>query len=127
VKDVRAFIGFANFYRRFINHFSYLVAPLVNLTRKDVAFIFDEPCRKAFDDLKKAFVTAPVLRHFDPDLRIIVEADASDYVTAGVLSQYDVEGVLRPVAYYSKRINPAKNNYEIYNKELLAIICCFEQ
>ena len=90
-------------------------------------FIFNKPCKKAFNDLKKAFVTAPVLWHFDPDLRIIVEADASDYVTAGVLSQYDVEGVLRPVAYYSKRINPAKNNYEIYDKELLAIICCFEQ
>ena len=61
VKDVRAFIGFANFYRRFINHFSYLVAPLVNLTRKDVAFIFDKPYRKAFNNLKKAFVTAPIL------------------------------------------------------------------
>jgi hypothetical protein len=75
--------------------------------------------------LKQAFTTAPILRHFDPDLPIVVEADASDYVTAGVLSQYDVDGTLRPVAYYSKRMNPAENNYEIYDKELLAIVRCF--
>ena len=90
-------------------------------------FSFNDSCRKAFNDLKQAFTTAPILRHFDPDLPIVVEADASDYVTAGVLSQYDVDGTLRPVAYYSKRMNPAENNYEIYDKELLAIVRCFEQ
>jgi hypothetical protein len=57
----------------------------------------------------------------------VVEADASDYVTASVLSQHDTDGVLRPIAYYSKRINLVENNYEIYNKELLAIVRCFKQ
>jgi hypothetical protein len=127
VKDVRAFLGFANFYRRFINDFSGLTTPLIALTKKDAKFAFDDPCQKAFDDLKRAFTTAPILQHFDPDLPIVVEADASDYVTAGILSQRDTEGTLRPVAYFSKRMNPAENNYEIYDKELLAIVRCFEQ
>ena len=126
VKDVRAFIGFANFYRRFINDFSALVAPMISLTKKDVRFNFDSDCKRSFDRLKEAFTQAPILRHFDPELPILVEADASDYVTAGVLSQTDPEGVTRPVAYYSKRMSPAEGNYEIYDKELLAIIRCFE-
>ena len=127
VKDVRAFLGFANFYRRFIDGFSHKAAPLVALTKKDTKFLFNNSCQEAFDSLKRAFVTAPILRHFNPDLPIVVEADASDYVTAGVLSQTTPDGTLRPVAYYSKRMNPAENNYEIYDKELLAIVRCFEQ
>jgi hypothetical protein len=127
VKDVRAFLGFANFYRRFINDFSYIASPLVALTKKDARFKFDGTCQKAFETLKQAFTTAPILRHFDPELPIIVEADSSDYVTAGVLSQKDEQGELRPVAYFSKRLNPAECNYEIYDKELLAIVRCFEQ
>jgi Reverse transcriptase (RNA-dependent DNA polymerase)/RNase H-like domain found in reverse transcriptase len=86
VKDVRAFIGFANFYRRFIDLFSTIVAPLISLTKKDVPFRFDSACRLAFEKLKKAFTSAPVLRHFDPDLPCVVEADSSDYATGGVLS-----------------------------------------
>jgi hypothetical protein len=127
VKDVRAFIGFANFYRRFIDNFSALVSPLVALTRKDKAFTFDKECKKAFAYLKVMFTTAPVLQHFDPDRMSVVEADSSDYVTGGILSQYNEEGVLHPVAYFSKRLSPAECNYEIYDKELLAIIRCFEQ
>jgi hypothetical protein len=127
VRDIRAFIGFANFYRRFIDNFSGLVAPLIRLTRKDVNFRFDNECQHSFDTLKTAFTTAPILQHFDPELQCIVEADSSDYATGGVLSQYDAQGVLRPVAYFSKRLAPAECNYEIYDKELLAIIRCFEQ
>jgi hypothetical protein len=127
VKDVRAFIGFTNFYRRFIDDFSALVAPMIALTKKEVRFDFDSDCKRSFDQLKRAFTQAPILRHFDPELPILVEADASDYVVAGVLSQTDPEGVTRPVAYYSKRMSPAEGNYEIYDKELLAIVRCFEQ
>lgn len=125
--DVRAFIGFSNFYRRFIAGFSDLVKPLVELTKKNAIFTFGEACKRAFDELKNAFTTAPILKHFDPEAPCIVEADSSDYTTAGVLSQYDSDGVLHPVAFYSKRLSPAECNYEIYDKELLAIIRCFEQ
>jgi hypothetical protein len=71
-------------------------------------------------------VSAPILKHFDPCLEIILETDASDFVSAGVLSQYH-DGVLHPVAFFSKRHSPAECNYEIYDKELLVIIRAFEQ
>ena len=127
VKDVQSFLGFANFYRRFIQDYSKIVAPLTALTRKDTKFDFSDACWQAFEHLKQRFTTAPILRHFDPDLPCVVESDSSDYVSAGVLSQYDKDGILRPVAFFSKRLIPAECNYEIYDKELLAIIRCFEQ
>jgi len=127
VRDVRGFLGFANFYRRFIDGYSEIVVPLVNLTKKDQVFSFDTACQRAFKTLQEAFVSAPVLRHFDPDLPCIVEADSSDYATGGILSQVEQDGTIRPVAYFSKKLAPAEYNYEIYDKELLAIIRCFEQ
>ena len=70
---------------------------------------------------------APILRHFDPNEQCFVKTDSSDYVNAGVLSQPDGNGILHPVAYFSRRMSPAECNYEIYDKELLAIIWCFEE
>jgi hypothetical protein len=122
VKDVRAFIGFANFYRRFIDEFSDLATPLIHLTRKNMKFKWSSACQDAFDRLKTAFTTAPVLRHFDPRLPCVVEADSSDYCTGGVLLQEDADGTLKPVAYFSKKLATAECNYEICDKELLVII-----
>jgi hypothetical protein len=131
VTDVQCFLGFANFYRRFIRDYSKVVSPLTSLTKKEggkyVPFVWGPAQQKAFEDLKKAFTTAPILRHFDYDREIVVETDASDYVSAGVLSQYDDEGILHPVAFYSKKHSPAECNYEIYDKELLAIVRAFEE
>ena len=70
---------------------------------------------------------APILAHYKQGLRTIVETDSSDYVSSGVLSQLGEDGLLYPVAFFSKNLNPAECNYEIYDKELLAIIRCFEQ
>jgi hypothetical protein len=70
---------------------------------------------------------APVLRHFDYKCQIIVETDASDYISAGILSQYDDEGILHPVAFFSKKHTPAECNYEIYDKELMAIVRAFKE
>jgi hypothetical protein len=70
---------------------------------------------------------ALILHHFDHDWEVIVETDTSDYISAGILSQYDDEGVLYPVAFFSKKHSPAKCNYEIYDKELMAIIRAFEE
>jgi len=124
--DVRAFLGFANFYRRFIQGYSLVVAPMTALTRKDIKFEWLEACEKAFQQLKTAFTSAPVLKHFDPDQEVVVETDASDYVSAGILSQYDkTTGILHPVAFFSKKHSPAECNYEIYDKELMAIVRCF--
>lgn len=70
------------------------------------------------------FVSAPILMQFDPERETIVETDSSGYVVGGVLLQYDDSGVLRPCAYYSQKNTPAESNYEIYDKELLAIVKC---
>jgi hypothetical protein len=85
--DVRAFLGFANFYRRFIKDYSTIVVPIVAVTRKDHKFFWSNECEKAFHFLKDSFALASVLSHFDPDKEIIVETDASDYVSVGILSQ----------------------------------------
>jgi transposase InsO family protein len=127
VRDVRAFLGFANFYRRFIRHFSKIVQPLVGLTKKNAKFDWNDKCERAFNDLKYRFTTAPILAHFDPDLECVVETDSSDHAQGGILSQYNKDGVLHPVAFFSRKLAPAESNYEIYDKELLAIIRCFEQ
>ena len=72
-------------------------------------------------------ITAPVLRHFDPKATTYLETDASDHVSGGVLSQKDENGTFHPVAFFSKAMVPADCNYDIYDKELLAIIRCLEQ
>ncbi|KAG0154712.1 hypothetical protein PDIDSM_280 [Penicillium digitatum] len=125
--DVQAFIGFGNFYRRFIRDFSKVIAPLVRLTKKDVRFEWTPVCQLSFEALKKAFTSAPVLKAFDWSKEIVLETDASDFVSAGVLSQYDDAGILHPIAFFSKKHSAAECNYEKYDKELLAIIRCFEE
>ena len=125
--EVREFLGFANFYRRFIKDYSKVVAPMVALTKRNHTFEWDAKCSTAFQFLKTVFTSVPVLRHFNPDSEILVETDASDYVSAGILSQRVDEGVLHPVAFFSKKHTPAECNYEIYDKELMAIVRCFEE
>ncbi|MGB2685899.1 MAG: pol polyprotein, partial [Olleya sp.] len=127
VKEVQAFLGFANFYRRFIRDFSKITKPLTELTRKDTVFKWDEPAAEAFEELKKTFTSAPVLAMFDPEQKIVLETDASDYAIGACLSQPGVDGKLRPVAYYSRKLSPAELSYDVYNKEMLAIVVAFEQ
>jgi hypothetical protein len=69
----------------------------------------------------------PVLAHFDLDRDVIVKMDASNYVSAGVLSQYDNHNILYPMAYFSKKHSPIECNYKMYDKELMAIIRAFEE
>jgi hypothetical protein len=121
VKDVQSFLGFANFYRRFIFNYSDIVVPLTRLTRKGVLWDFSEDCRKSFETLKKAFTSAPVLTHWIPNVPIVVETDASDYAIAGILSIVCPDSELRPVAFYSRTLTAPELNYDTHDKELLAI------
>ena len=127
LKEVQSFIAFANFYHQFIKDFAKLASPLTALTKKNVAFKWETPEQHTFESIKKAFSTAPILQHFDPEKECVVETDASDYISGAVLSQPDHEGVLHPVAFLSHHHLPAECNYEIYDKELLAIVHAFEE
>jgi hypothetical protein len=71
-------------------------------------------------------MSAPVLTQFDPNYDVIIETDTSDYISAGVLSQYDHDGILHLVTYFSKKYFLAECNYKIYDKEIMAIVCTFE-
>ena len=126
LKQVQAFLGLCNYYRRFIKNFSKIAKPLTYLTRKDQVFDWDSKCQAAFDQLKEQISSAPVLMHFHPERTVYLETDSSDTQSGGVLSQKDDADVLHPVAFFSKTMSPAECNYDIYDKELLAIIRCFE-
>ena len=126
VRDIQSFLGFANFYRRFIPSYSEIVLPLTRLTRKNVPWDFSDACRKAFNDLKTAFTRAPVLHHWVPDRQITVETDASDYAIAGILSITSDSGELHPVAFHSRTLTGAELNYDTHDKELLAIFEAFK-
>ena len=130
VQGIQSFLGFANFYRRFIKVYSEIVAPLTALTTKESRegeFSLTPQALAAFERLKKAFTTAPVLAQFDPDRETVMETDASGWVTAATLSQYGDDDVLHPCAFFSRKMAPAECNYEIYDKEMLAIIRALEE
>ena len=126
VKEVQSFLGFANFYRRFINQFAKLSNPLHELSKKGVDFLWGESHEHAFTALKESMTTAPVLRHYDPTLPITLETDASDYALGAILSQ-EQDGITRPVAFSSRKMLPAELNYPVHDKEFLAIFNAFKE
>ncbi|SPC62440.1 related to retrotransposon nucleocapsid protein [Ustilago sp. UG-2017b] len=129
IHDIQRFLGFANFYRRFIAHFARITRPLtslVKLTGRFKKFELPEEAQQAFHKLIQAFMTAGVLRHFDYHLPTRLETDASNFAIAGVLKQ-EHDGRWHPVAFYSRKMSAAEKNYEIHDKELLAVVACLTQ
>ena len=125
--EVQSFLGFANFYRRFIQDYSRVARPLTELTKKNgKEWSWTPEAKEAFQELKKRFTTAPILTHFDATKPVIIESDASDFALGAILSQRDEENRLHPVAFHSRKFTPAEINYEIHDKELLAIVDAFK-
>ncbi|KAL0165999.1 hypothetical protein M9458_037843, partial [Cirrhinus mrigala] len=126
---LQRFLGFANFYRRFINQFSLLSATLTNLLKdKPKTLTWTPSASQAFASLKSAFCTAPALVLPDPQEPFIVEVDASTIGAGAVLSQYSGEPPkLHPCAFFSRKFSPAEQNYDIGNRELLAIKLALEE
>ena len=125
VKDVRAFLGFANYYRRHIPHMSELTAPLVHLTRKDVEFKWSKECEDAFTSIKDSLLNFPVLRYPDFKKDFYLSTDASDLAISGVLEQ-KYGNDFHPIAFISRQLNKAERNYSTTEKECLAISWSFE-
>ncbi|KAG1925598.1 hypothetical protein F2P79_025429 [Pimephales promelas] len=106
VKELQRFLGFANFYRRFIRNFT----------------------QQAFQELKKRFTTAPILRHPDPERQFIVEVDASNTGVGAILSQRQGNPAkMFPCAFFSRKLSPAERNYDVGNRELLAMKLALEE
>ncbi|MBW0559962.1 hypothetical protein O181_099677 [Austropuccinia psidii MF-1] len=121
LKALQSFLGFANFYRRFIKNYSKKISSLTSFLKKDACFPLNEEALSQLHQLKEAFTTAPILSHFNPSLPTIVETDASDYSLGAVLSQVSDSGK-HPIAFDSCKPIPVELNYEIHDKELLGII-----
>jgi hypothetical protein len=128
VTELQRFIGFANFYRRFIDHFSKTTCPLHDLTKDKTPFRWDDTCDAAFEALKVAFTTAPILKIADPYRPFTLECDCSDFALGAVLYQVcERDGALHPVAFLSRSLIKSKQNYKIFDKELLAIVAAFKE
>ncbi len=151
-RDIQIFLGFANFYRRFVWGYSDLIRPLQEHmtaaqkppdghkakgkktkkgpTRWYKDWSWPEDVRQSFLKIREAFCTAPVLVHFDPRNPIMLITDASDFAMARIVLQYDrnapaIERHWRPVAYHSRKFNGPEVRYHTHDKELLAIVECF--
>src|SRR6266576_1964050 len=123
-------MGFTNFYRRFITKYTKVTSPITDLLKKPNAgdrWEWTRAADLAFQKLKRAFVEAPILQHFDPEKPITLQTDASGFAIAGILNQYDGFGILRPTSFYSRRCSPAEQNYDTYDRELLAIVESMKQ
>ncbi|RAL65934.1 hypothetical protein DID88_005595 [Monilinia fructigena] len=128
IKELQSFLGFVNFYRRFIRGYSGIATSLTNLTKKNQgSFEWTVEAQEAFDTLKQAVAKEPILLTFDPEKPIIVETDSSDFAIGAVLSQPGQNEKYQPIAFYSRKLSPAELNYEIYDKELLAIVDAFRE
>ena len=121
VRDVRAFLGLAGYYRRFIKKFSVIASPLHKLTQKDVKFKWGAGCQEAFERLKAALISAPILSYPDFSLDFILDTDACMEGSGAVLSQL-VDGQEKVVAYFSKKFSKAQRQYSVTRQELLAVI-----
>ena len=131
--NVRAFLGLCGYYHYFIPHFSQIAQPLLELTRKTEAWHWNEPQHKVFEELKSKMCVAPVLKQPNFKKKFYLQTNASAYGVGAVLSQEgDIpttsalskhqKPVLHPVAYYSATFIPAEQNYNIYERELLAVM-----
>lgn len=130
-RDIQVFIGFTNFYRRFIHQYSKIAGPLTSLLKgskngkKAGLLIWTAVEESAFRLLIEAFTKAPLLAHFEYNRYIRLETDASGYALAAIISQL-IEDAWHPIAFYSRKMTSAELNYDTHDKELLAIIEAFK-
>ena len=127
LKEVQAFLGFANFYQRFIQGYSQICTLLTKMTKKEQPFHWECKQREAFEKLKKKFTLAPILASFDSERKILLKTNASDQTLGSCLSQPNAKRQLHPVAYRSKKFSGPELKYDVHDKELLAIVDAFEK
>ena len=119
--------NFSNCVQQFIHKYLEIAKPLNDLLKKDKPFDWTEECQKALENLKTRFTAEPVLQMPDQSRPFQIEADTSKYATGAVLTQTVANGDRHPVAFLSKTFTEAERNYEIYDRELLGVICALEE
>jgi RNase H-like domain found in reverse transcriptase len=122
LKYLQSFLGQCNYYRRFVRNYSTIASPLSDLTKKAIPFKWGESQDKVFKELKDKLMTAPILMSADMSQPFEIQTDGSQTDTGAVLQQRDDNGVTRPVAYMSHKLNAAEQNYPTHDRELLAIV-----
>ncbi len=127
LKEVQTFLRFLNFYKRFIKDFFKVIKSLIKFIKKNQLFSWSKNCQTTFDELKKRVIEAFVLSYFSSELETFLKSNSSNYVSIEVLSQKENDDLIKSIIYFSKTLFSAECNYEIYDKELLTIIRCFEQ
>jgi hypothetical protein len=125
VKDIQSFLGFVNFNRQFIQNFSKIAIPLTDLTKKENAFKWTDRQDKAFETLKQACIEPLVLVTFRSGEPLRFETDASD-LAIGMCAKQERDGKWHPIAYHSRKFSSAEENYDVHDKELLAIVVALE-
>ena len=126
LKQVRSFMGFCSYYRKFIEGFARIAKPLHKLTEKDQKFIWDPECDKVFQQLKARLITAPILGYPQESGRFIIDCDASGTGIGAVLAQVQ-NGTERVLAYYSRVLSRPEQRYCVTRRELLAVVAAVKQ
>ena len=126
VREVRSFLGHAGFYRRFIKDFSTIALPLSNLLQKEVLFDFNNPCKEAFNKLKQALTTTPIIQPPNWSLPFELMCDASNFAIGAVLAQR-IGSKQHAIYYASRTLDAAQINYTTTEKELLAIVFALDK
>src|SRR5882724_826435 len=122
VTKVHSFVGFVNFYRRFIQDFLHVAKPLHQLTKKGEEWRWANEEQASFEELKRLITSTPILVQPNQDTPFRLETDASGYATRALLSQLCNDGKWHPVGFTSKGLDSAERNYEVHDKELLSVI-----
>ena len=126
VTQLRSFLGFYNYYRRFIAQWSKNIEPFTRLTKKEELQVWAEKQKKLFKELKELFTQEPILKIYQPGLEIVVKTDILDFTLGACFIQRHEDG-WHPVVYYSQKMAPPELNYDIYNKELLGIVAALKE
>ena len=121
-KELRSFLGLCNYYRKFVKGYSKITNPLTSLLCKDVAYKWTEECQSAFDKLKTALTTSPVLAYPDHSKPFTLTTDASGSAIGYILGQADSNGKERVIAYGGRSLNKHERKYPVSEKEGLAIV-----
>ena len=127
MKQVCSWLGFGNFYQKFIQGFSHLAQPLNQLLKKDQPFIWTDEAQWSFDNMKKCFTEEPVLMMPDQTKPFQIECDASKWASGAVLTQLDINGDQHSCAFISQTFSPTERNYKIYDRELLSMIRALQE